>query len=163
MSTRLPLKSWTFIFFIRFILYGCAFSSIVPCRGDFLVFPHHHTRIPVANNFDWSKRVRRGDSFGNCLPAAPNLHPSSIHNLLKMVSFATVEALNTHLATRSYVTGYSLSADDKTALADLKSFPSAKSTPHSYRWALHICALTGQRWWSLMHTCLNIACLDWRY
>ena len=62
-----------------------------------------------------------------------------------MATFATVEALNTHLATRSYVTGYSLTADDKAALANLRGFPCAKSTPHSYRWALHISALTGAR------------------
>ena len=61
------------------------------------------------------------------------------------VIFATVEALNTHLATRSYVTGYSLSEDDKAALANLKATPSSSAQPHAYRWALHISALTGKR------------------
>jgi hypothetical protein len=59
--------------------------------------------------------------------------------------FATVEALDTHLATRSYVTGYSLSEDDEAALASLKSSPSSSAQPHAYRWALHISALTGKR------------------
>ena len=62
-----------------------------------------------------------------------------------MAAFATVEALNTHLATRSYVTGYSLSEDDKSAMSNLSGFPSATATPHAYRWALHIHALTGKR------------------
>ena len=62
-----------------------------------------------------------------------------------MATFATVEDLNKHLATRSYVTGYSLSADDKAALAKLTSSPCATSAPHAYRWALHISALTGKR------------------
>ena len=61
------------------------------------------------------------------------------------VIFATIEALNTHLATRSYVTGYSLSEDDKAALANLKATPSSSAQPHAYRWALHISALTGKR------------------
>jgi hypothetical protein len=61
------------------------------------------------------------------------------------VIFATVEDLNTHLATRSYVTGYSLSEDDKAALANLKATPSSSAQPHAYRWALHISALTGKR------------------
>ena len=61
------------------------------------------------------------------------------------VIFTTVEALNTHLATRSYVTGYSLSEDDKAALANLKATPSSSAQPHAYRWALHISALTGKR------------------
>ena len=61
------------------------------------------------------------------------------------IKFATVEALNAHLATRSYVTGYSLSEDDKAALANLKASPSSSAQPHAYRWALHISALTGKR------------------
>ena len=62
------------------------------------------------------------------------------------VKFTTVEALNTHLATRSYVTGYSLSEDDKSALAALTASPSSSAQPHAYRWALHISALTGKRY-----------------
>jgi hypothetical protein len=63
-----------------------------------------------------------------------------------MAKFATVEALNEHLASRSYVMGYSLSAADKDALAALKSAPCASAQPHAYRWALHISALTGKRY-----------------
>ena len=62
------------------------------------------------------------------------------------VKFATIEAFNAHMATRSYVTGYSLSEDDKAALANLKAFPSSSAQPHAYRWALHISALTGNRY-----------------
>jgi elongation factor 1-beta len=59
-----------------------------------------------------------------------------------MASFKSVEELNKHLATRSYVNGYNLSADDKTAMSNLKAFPCAKKQPHAYRWALHVSALT---------------------
>lgn len=48
------------------------------------------------------------------------------------------------LATRSYVTGYSMSADDSKALSNLKLFPCANKQPHAYRWARHISALTGR-------------------
>ena len=58
-------------------------------------------------------------------------------------TFATVEDLNKHLATRSYVTGYAFSGDDAAALKALNSLPAASSTPHAYRWAIHILALTG--------------------
>jgi hypothetical protein len=61
-----------------------------------------------------------------------------------MAKFSTVEELNKHLATRSYITGYSFSTDDKAALANLKAFPSAAGTPHAYRWARHISALSGR-------------------
>ena len=70
---------------------------------------------------------------------------SHINLVVNMAKFATVEALNTHLATRSYVTGYSLSEDDKAALANLKATPSSSAQPHAYRWALHISALAGKR------------------
>jgi elongation factor 1-beta len=60
-----------------------------------------------------------------------------------MPSFKSVDELNKHLATRSYVTGYSFSNDDKAALGELKSLPNAKSHAHAYRWAIHILALTG--------------------
>ena len=59
-------------------------------------------------------------------------------------TFATTDALNTHLATRSYVTGFAQSADDVAAFKALKSLPAQKQHPHAYRWALHIAALTGQ-------------------
>ena len=58
-------------------------------------------------------------------------------------SFASVDELNKHLATRSYVSGYSFSGDDAVALKALKSLPAASSHPHAYRWAVHILALTG--------------------
>jgi elongation factor 1-beta len=61
------------------------------------------------------------------------------------MSFPTVEALDKHLATKSYVTGYALSDDDKKAFAALKAFPARASTPNAYRWALHISALTGMQ------------------
>jgi elongation factor 1-beta len=60
-----------------------------------------------------------------------------------MPAFASVDELNKHLATRSYVEGYSMSAADTVALATLKGLPAAKSHPHAYRWSLHILALTG--------------------
>ena len=60
-----------------------------------------------------------------------------------MPAFASVDELNKHLVTRSYVEGYSMSPADTIALAALKGLPAIKSHPHAYRWALHILALTG--------------------
>ena len=57
--------------------------------------------------------------------------------------FPTVDALEKHLATRSYITGYALSQDDKTELQALASIPSAGTHPNVFRWAAHIVALTG--------------------
>jgi len=58
-------------------------------------------------------------------------------------TFASVDELNKHLATRSYVSGYAFSGDDAATLKTLKSLPVASSHPHAYRWAIHILALTG--------------------
>eukprot|EP01034_Spumella_vulgaris_P036283 gene36283-44759_t len=60
-----------------------------------------------------------------------------------MSAYATVELLEKHLSTRSYITGYSLSADDKKELAALKAFPTKATSPNAWRWATHIVALTG--------------------
>jgi len=60
-----------------------------------------------------------------------------------MTKFTTVAALEQHLATRSYVTGYSQTIDDITELKALSEIPSPASYPHTYRWASHIIALTG--------------------
>eukprot|EP01040_Poterioochromonas_malhamensis_P014172 gene14172-15670_t len=60
-----------------------------------------------------------------------------------MPRFTSLADLEKHLSTRSYVTGYSLSEDDKTELKALTGFPSQKSHPHTYRWAKHITAVTG--------------------
>lgn len=60
-----------------------------------------------------------------------------------MPSFKSIDELEKHLASRSYVTGYALSNDDKAAFNALASAPSQKSHPHTYRWALHISALCG--------------------
>lgn len=121
--------------------YGCAsFSSIVPFAGTFFIFPLSILSPIILITNVWEIRL------SSCFLVAAQDVVSLIQIVLKMATFATVEALNTHLATRSYVTGYSLTADDKAALANLRGFPCAKSTPHSYRWALHISALTGARW-----------------
>ncbi|CAE7628684.1 unnamed protein product, partial [Symbiodinium microadriaticum] len=57
--------------------------------------------------------------------------------------FKSVNELNQHLATRSYVEGYSLSDADRAALAALGGVPSKASAPHAFRWAVHIMALIG--------------------
>lgn len=43
----------------------------------------------------------------------------------------------------SFITGYSLSADDRTELAGLPYIPSFATYPNTHRWASHIVALTG--------------------
>ena len=50
-----------------------------------------------------------------------------------MPSFKSIDELEAHLATRSYVTGYSLSADDKAAFTALTAAPS-KAHPNTYRY-----------------------------
>jgi len=57
--------------------------------------------------------------------------------------FKSAGELNTHLSSRSYVTGFSLSADDVKEFTSLTSIDKT-SCPHVYRWALHIAALTGK-------------------
>jgi len=51
--------------------------------------------------------------------------------------------LEKHLATRSYVEGYSFSAADSSTFAALPSVPAAASNPNAFRWYLHIAALSG--------------------
>jgi hypothetical protein len=53
--------------------------------------------------------------------------------------------LNAHMASRSYITGYSFSADDASVFARLgtEALQGSSSAPHAYRWALHISALHG--------------------
>jgi elongation factor 1-beta len=57
--------------------------------------------------------------------------------------FSNVADLNKHLATRSYVSGYAFSAEDRREFEKLTATPSASAHPHAYRWAKHIAALTG--------------------
>jgi len=64
-------------------------------------------------------------------------------NISPMSKFSSVAELEKHLSTRSYVTGYSMSEEDKAELKALKGVPSQKSHPNTYRWAKHIVALTG--------------------
>jgi len=47
------------------------------------------------------------------------------------------------LATRSYVSGYALSAADKAAFCALSGVPCGATHPHASRWAKHVAALTG--------------------
>eukprot|EP00286_Rhodomonas_abbreviata_P004375 CAMPEP_0181330296 /NCGR_PEP_ID=MMETSP1101-20121128/23816_1 /TAXON_ID=46948 /ORGANISM="Rhodomonas abbreviata, Strain Caron Lab Isolate" /LENGTH=233 /DNA_ID=CAMNT_0023439527 /DNA_START=33 /DNA_END=734 /DNA_ORIENTATION=+ len=60
-----------------------------------------------------------------------------------MSKYPTTAALEKHLATRSYISGYSLTNDDNKELAALNGIPSAAAFPNVYRWASHIVALTG--------------------
>ena len=60
-----------------------------------------------------------------------------------MPSFKSIDELEKHLATRSYVTGYSFSNDDTAAFSSLSSAPNKATHPHAYRWSLHISALAG--------------------
>ena len=59
-----------------------------------------------------------------------------------MATFANVDELNAHLATRSYVSGYSYSPADRAAFAALSGAPNGASHPHAFRWAKHIAALS---------------------
>jgi elongation factor 1-beta len=61
-----------------------------------------------------------------------------------MSAFKSVDELNKHLETRTYVTEYQLTDDDITAFATLKSLPNPSTQKHAYRWAIHIAALTGK-------------------
>jgi len=61
-----------------------------------------------------------------------------------MVSFKNLDsdiglkALNTHLATRSYIEGYTASSSDSSVLSQLKSKVDASKYPHVARWQNHI-------------------------
>jgi hypothetical protein len=44
----------------------------------------------------------------------------------------------------SFITGFSLSADDRTEFPGLPYIPSFATYPNTHRWASHIVALTGQ-------------------
>ena len=58
------------------------------------------------------------------------------------MSFASLKELNTHLATKSYIEGYTCGAADQLALKKF-GLPDGKKFPHAYRWAVHIIALVG--------------------
>ena len=60
-------------------------------------------------------------------------------------NISNLQQLNSHLLTRSYITGFSLSNDDATVFAKLgaDALSASSSAPHAYRWALHISALQG--------------------
>mmetsp|Transcript_23072 Transcript_23072/g.33787 ORF Transcript_23072/g.33787 Transcript_23072/m.33787 type:complete len:244 (+) Transcript_23072:54-785(+) len=60
-----------------------------------------------------------------------------------MSTFKNVGDLERHLATRSYVKGFSLSDADKAALSALSGIPDKASFPNAYRWAIHVIALVG--------------------
>lgn len=51
--------------------------------------------------------------------------------------------LENHLATRSYIEGYSSSSADFSIFASLPSVPPQASAPNAFRWYLHIAALSG--------------------
>ncbi|GHP05698.1 hypothetical protein PPROV_000444800 [Pycnococcus provasolii] len=57
-------------------------------------------------------------------------------------AYKSVKDLDTHLATRSYVSGYQASTDDLTVFMALAGAPpAAAATPHAARWYAHISAL----------------------
>jgi len=60
-----------------------------------------------------------------------------------MANFKTIDELEKYIATRSYITGYSFSADDRTAYQRLSGAPNQATHPNAYRWALHVAALSG--------------------
>eukprot|EP00615_Pteridomonas_danica_P005080 CAMPEP_0114341128 /NCGR_PEP_ID=MMETSP0101-20121206/8840_1 /TAXON_ID=38822 ORGANISM="Pteridomonas danica, Strain PT" /NCGR_SAMPLE_ID=MMETSP0101 /ASSEMBLY_ACC=CAM_ASM_000211 /LENGTH=241 /DNA_ID=CAMNT_0001474627 /DNA_START=48 /DNA_END=773 /DNA_ORIENTATION=- len=58
------------------------------------------------------------------------------------MSFANTDALNTHLADKSYIEGWSFSPKDSEVFSAF-SLPCPAAHPHAYRWYIHIAALTG--------------------
>lgn len=62
-----------------------------------------------------------------------------------MASFKSVAELDAYLLTRSYVTGYTFSADDAAVYASLAATPCKNGFPNAHRWATHIAALTNHR------------------
>ena len=51
---------------------------------------------------------------------------------------ANLAALNKHMATRSYITGFGMSKDDTEVFAKLgaEALAGSSSAPHAYRWAV---------------------------
>ena len=60
------------------------------------------------------------------------------------MSFKSIEDLNKHLSSRTYVSGYALSDSDLTAFDDLAHFADKASSPHAFRWAGHVSKLSGK-------------------
>ena len=62
-----------------------------------------------------------------------------------MPAFKDIAELNAHLASRSYIEGYALSAADKTTFEahGAVALGSRSTHKHAYRWALHIAAVSG--------------------
>ena len=61
----------------------------------------------------------------------------------EMSKFSSVAELNSFLQSKSYITGYSYTADDKSTLESLNGIPDQSSFPYAYRWAVHIAVLVG--------------------
>lgn len=61
-------------------------------------------------------------------------------------AITTLAQLNTHMLTRSYIAGYSMSPEDATVFSKLgaAALSGSSSAPQAYRWALHISALQGR-------------------
>jgi elongation factor 1-beta len=54
-----------------------------------------------------------------------------------------LKKLNTTLATRSYIEGYTFSAADEKTLSTLCCVPCPAAYPHVHRWAVHIAGIVG--------------------
>jgi elongation factor 1-beta len=75
----------------------------------------------------------------------PTLLPlHSSFTIFDMPSFKDLAELDSFLASRSYIEGYTLSAADKSTFETFgASALSTKSKKHAFRWALHIAAVAG--------------------
>ena len=53
-------------------------------------------------------------------------------------TIANLAALNKHMATRSYITGYTMTKNDSDVFEKLgaEALASSSSAPHAYRWAV---------------------------
>ena len=59
--------------------------------------------------------------------------------------FSTLEALNAHLRTRSYVSGFKPSQSDRTVFQQVANEVDAKTYPYVARWYAHIASFTVQQ------------------
>ena len=60
------------------------------------------------------------------------------------MSFKSIEDLNKHLSSRTYVSGYALSDSDLKAFDELAHLADKSSSPHAFRWAGHVSKLSGK-------------------
>mmetsp|Transcript_5350 Transcript_5350/g.6855 ORF Transcript_5350/g.6855 Transcript_5350/m.6855 type:complete len:241 (+) Transcript_5350:26-748(+) len=73
-----------------------------------------------------------------------------------MASFTSCAELNSFMADKSYISGYSFSSADVEVFSKF-TLPDKTSCPHAYRWYIHVAALTGVKCLALLNAASSAA------